>query len=191
MRSQRLEGERTAAKWSETRHVARLHLLMVVAGMVCVSACSLVAPAASPEHPGDKYGSECIECTSNYNSAGDPFARDEAAADLLRPALMAAGPPTSVDPSSFHNAAGFDAADPYFVWNPANGWFTLHDVPADARITQVQVLLGGYFRSGDTDVLVELDGRTDTALDYKIDKTTMGRIADVLLITAPCCPPSG
>lgn len=68
-----------------------------------------------------------------------------------------------------------------FVWTPANGWYFLAGAGTQGTtITRVEVLLGGWVTNRSTDVLVELDGKTYAALDYKIDAVTMGKIADLL-----------
>jgi hypothetical protein len=118
-----------------------------------------------------------------YGSGGGPSGEDptlvsyERMADLVRAGLIAAGPPTSVSPLLFTRQDGkSELGDPYFSWESANGWSSLHGVPSGATITKVVVLLGGYLGSGRTDVLVHLGGvAPDATLDYAIDAATMSR----------------
>jgi hypothetical protein len=106
---------------------------------------------------------------------------DETAADLLRAALAKAGPPMPVALPLTSTGSSIDPYNMSFVWTPANGWYFLAGAGTQGTtITRVEVLLGGWVTNRSTDVLVELDGKTYAALDYKIDAVTMGKIADLL-----------
>ena len=140
-------------------------------------------------HAGDVYrsgGGPPSSGVARHALGGQPtITTYETIADLLRAALIAAGPPTSLIPRTISPEGIVDPGEPYFVWEPANGWFTLHDAGAPGlepppTITRVEVLLGSYFANGSTDVLVQIDGLTYAAIDYRIDGATMRKIADLL-----------
>ncbi len=167
----------------------RMRIVVLGAAVVILGAAWMLlglSSGISPSgHPGDIYRSYTgplpIGVARRPLSAQPGIRTSETIAGLLRASLKDAGRPTGINPSALSADGIVEPGEPYFDWEPADGWWWLSGagVPG-VKITRVEALLGNYFTNGSRDVLIQLDGLTYAANEYSINEATMRKIADLL-----------